>query len=88
MSLFELTLHHNYLNFYSLISLQRYVLIQGVNDARLKCLNFSLLVARFHIYKMIMNNRRPTLEVLEKDVKRYYLCEKYLAFVNGACQKF
>ena len=61
----------------------------GVIDTGHKCLNLILFAARRHIYEMKMNSRHPSLDVLKKKViKKYYFCEKYLASVNGAYQKF
>ena len=64
------------------------LLLFGVTDTRHECLNLILLLARFHIYKMKMNSRRPSLEILKEDIKRNYCCEKYLASINGAYPKF
>merc|ERR1712035_237828 len=53
-----------------------------------KVVNLILLICRFHVYKMKMNEKRPSFSVLKKDVKNYYLMEKIMFYGTGASSKF
>ena len=64
------------------------VILFGNANNSLKCLNLILLLSRFHIYKMKMNEKLPSFSLFKKDIRKYYILEKYMSVVNGEVQKF
>jgi len=53
-----------------------------------KILDLILILCRYHIYKMKMCTKVPSLKVFQIEVKNYYLLEKYIYTCNNDIGKF
>ena len=60
-------------------------LLFGVNE---NIIDLILLLCRFHIYKMKMNDKKPSIHILKKDIKNYYDMEKYTYACNSNIGNF
>ena len=72
------------------IPMDNEVLLFGSTSVNSKMVNMILLICRFHVYKMKMNEKRPSLLVLRREVKKYYLMEKcmFYFYTNGVRHQF
>ena len=60
----------------------------GVRSYQFCALNTIILISRFHIYKMKMNNKLPNFGIFKGEVKRYFDLERYIFIKNNLCDKF
>ena len=64
------------------------LLLFGKTETQWKNLNHFLLICRFHVYKMKMNEKCPYLPLLKNDFRKYFIAEKCMYALNGNITKF
>ena len=60
----------------------------GVLNSKWSALNLILILCRFHIYRMKMNERKPSFVLIKKEINHYFVMEKMIFVKINNLDKF